>query len=84
VLVRSPNRALSPRQEQIIGLLALGLSDKEISARLAISPHTVRTYLDRVYQHLGCRTRTRAVALWLTDRAGSGAGIVEIGDGPGM
>jgi DNA-binding CsgD family transcriptional regulator len=83
-LVRSPNRALSPRQEQIIGLLALGLSDKEISARLAISPHTVRTYLDRVYQHLGCRTRTHAVALWLTDRAGSGAGVVEIGDGLGM
>ena len=70
MLVRSPGRALSPRQEQIIGLVALGLSDKEISARLAISTHTVRTYLDRLYQHLGCRTRTHAVALWLTDRGG--------------
>jgi DNA-binding CsgD family transcriptional regulator len=83
-LVRSPNRTLSPRQEQIIGLIALGLSDKEISARLAISTHTVRTYLDRLYQHLGCRTRTHAVALWLTGRASSGAGVVETGGGPAM
>jgi DNA-binding CsgD family transcriptional regulator len=83
MLIRSPNRTLSPRQEQIIGLIALGLSDKEISARLAISPHTVRTYLDRLYQHLGCRTRTHAVALWLTDQAGLGAGVPGTGDGAG-
>ena len=80
MLIRSPNRTLSPRQEQIIGLIALGLSDKEISARLAISPHTVRTYLDRLYQHLGCRTRTHAVALWLTGRGQAGVGIVRSSD----
>ena len=68
MLLKNPNRALSPRQEQIIGLLALGLSDKEISAHLEISTHTVRTYLDRLFQHLGCRTRTHAVALWLRTR----------------
>jgi DNA-binding CsgD family transcriptional regulator len=58
-------RELSPRQQQIIGLVALGLSDKEISVRLELSPHTVRTYLDRVYQQLGCNTRAHAVALWI-------------------
>jgi DNA-binding CsgD family transcriptional regulator len=58
-------RELSPRQQQIIGLVALGFSDKEISYRLALSPHTVRTYLDRVYQLLGCNTRAHAVALWI-------------------
>ena len=63
-------RALSRRQEQILGLVALGLSDKEISAQLEISPHTVRTYMDRLFQNLGCRTRTHAVAMWLSDRAG--------------
>lgn len=84
MFVRSPNRALSPRQEQIVGLLALGLSDKEISARLSISTHTVRTYLDRLYQHLGCQTRTHAVALWLTNRAGSAAGVPGTGDGAGV
>jgi DNA-binding CsgD family transcriptional regulator len=57
---------LSPRQRQIIELVALGLSDKEISARLALSPHTVRTYMDRLFQHFGCRSRTRAVALWMS------------------
>jgi DNA-binding NarL/FixJ family response regulator len=60
---------LSPRQVQIITLVALGLSDKEISARLALSPHTVRTYMDRLFQHLGCRSRTRAVALWMSSSA---------------
>jgi DNA-binding CsgD family transcriptional regulator len=59
-------RSLSPRQEQIMSLVALGLSDKEISARLDLSTHTVRTYLDRIYQQLGCNTRARAVALWVT------------------
>ena len=59
-------RPLSPRQEQVISLVALGLSDKEISARLELSTHTVRTYLDRIYQQLGCNTRARAVALWVT------------------
>lgn len=62
-------RTLSPRQEQIIGLIALGLSDKEISAHLAISQHTVRTYLERLFQNLGCRSRARAVALWLGGRS---------------
>jgi len=63
-------RTLSPRQEQILGLVARGLSDKEISAQLEISPHTVRTYMDRLFHNLGCRTRGHAVALWLTSRAG--------------
>lgn len=66
MLVTRPNRRLSPRQLEIIGLIALGLSDKEISAQLNLSPHTVRTYLDRLFQTLGCRTRARAVALWLS------------------
>jgi DNA-binding CsgD family transcriptional regulator len=65
VLVTRPARELSPRQRQIVGLIALGLSDKEIGAQLNLSPHTVRTYLDRLFQNLGCRTRAQAVALWL-------------------
>ena len=66
MLVARAGRGLSPRQSQIIGLIALGLSDKEIGAQLHLSHHTVRTYLDRLFQNLGCRTRARAVALWLT------------------
>jgi DNA-binding CsgD family transcriptional regulator len=58
-----------------MGLIALGLSDKEISARLNLSPHTVRTYLDRLFQNLGCRTRARAVALWLSSE---GEGSTEV------
>lgn len=60
------SRPPSGRQRQIIELIALGKSDKEISAELALSPHTVRTYLDRLFRTLGCNTRARAVALWLS------------------
>jgi DNA-binding CsgD family transcriptional regulator len=73
MLVNGTNRTLSPRQEQIIGLIVLGLTDKEIGVRLALSPHTVRTYIDRVYRTLGCRNRTRAVAIWLSREASPSA-----------
>lgn len=73
MLVNGANQTLSPRQEQIMGLMVLGLTDKEIGARLALSPHTVRTYIDRVYRTLGCRNRTRAVAIWLTREASPSA-----------
>jgi DNA-binding NarL/FixJ family response regulator len=73
MLVNDANRTLSPRQEQIMGLMVLGLTDKEIGARLALSPHTIRTYIDRVYRTLGCRNRTRAVAIWLSREASPSA-----------
>ena len=73
MLVNGANRTLSPRQEQIMGLMVLGLTDKEIGAQLALSPHTVRTYIDRMYRALGCRNRTRAVAIWLSREAAPSA-----------
>lgn len=73
MMVNGANRTLSPRQEQIVALMILGLTDKEIGARLALSPHTVRTYIDRLYRTLGCRNRTRAVAIWLSREASPSA-----------
>jgi DNA-binding CsgD family transcriptional regulator len=60
----------SPRQAQILRLLADGLSDKEIAVRLGLSPHTVHTHLRRLYRDRGIRTRSAAVAIWLRSRAG--------------
>lgn len=56
----------SPRQSQILSLMAEGLSDKEIARKIGISYPTVRTHIDRVFRDYGLRNRTEAVAAWLT------------------
>ena len=56
--------ALSPRQREIMHLVATGLSDKEIAAQLQVSPHTVRTHLQRLYAQHGLRNRAEAAANW--------------------
>ena len=61
--------AVSPRQREIMLLLATGLSDKEIAARLQVSPHTVRTHLQRLYAQHGLRNRAEAAATWTRGRA---------------
>lgn len=61
--------AVSPRQREIMLLLSTGLSDKEIAARLQVSPHTVRTHLQRLYAHHGLRNRAEAAATWTRGRA---------------
>jgi DNA-binding CsgD family transcriptional regulator len=61
--------AVSPRQREIMLLLSTGLSDKEIAARLQVSPHTVRTHLQRLYAQHGLRNRAEAAATWTRGRA---------------
>jgi DNA-binding CsgD family transcriptional regulator len=53
---------LTPRERQILDLVAIGDSNREIAARLYISPGTVRIHLERVYKKLGVRSRTAALA----------------------
>ena len=55
---------VSPRQREIMRLVAVGMSDKEIAARLQVSPHTVRTHLQRLYAQHGLRNRAEAAATW--------------------
>lgn len=52
---------LSPRQEEILKLLAQGHVPKEIAEKLGITVETVRSYLKLIYQKLHVRTRTEAV-----------------------
>lgn len=56
--------AASPRQREIMRLVTVGLSDKEIAARLQVSPHTVRTHLQRLYSQHGLHNRAEAAATW--------------------
>jgi DNA-binding CsgD family transcriptional regulator len=57
---------LSPRQSQILALMAEGYSDKEIARKIGVSYPTVRTHIDRIFREYGLRNRTEAVAVWLS------------------
>jgi DNA-binding CsgD family transcriptional regulator len=60
---------LSPRQKEIVHLIADGLSDKEIAAELGMSPRTVGSHLARVYVLHDVHKRAQLVAAVLaTDR----------------
>lgn len=52
---------LTPRELEILGLIAEGLSTREIAARVHVSENTVKTHAGRVYEKLGARRRTQAV-----------------------
>ncbi len=52
---------LSPREVEILEILAAGQSNKEIARRLGISPNTVKTHVARVYEKLGVRRRVQAI-----------------------
>lgn len=57
--------ALTPRETEILRLLAEGISNKEIAARLAISEHTVKFHITGIMAKLGAGTRTEAVTTGL-------------------
>ena len=60
---RAPRPAqLTERERDVLELVAQGLTNREVAARLFISSGTVRTHLEHVYEKLGVRTRAGAVA----------------------
>jgi DNA-binding NarL/FixJ family response regulator len=52
---------LSPRECEILELLASGASNKEIARKLSISPNTVKTHAARIYEKLEVEKRMQAV-----------------------
>jgi DNA-binding CsgD family transcriptional regulator len=53
---------LTPREEEILLLIARGNTDKDVAALLYISPRTVMKHLQHVYDKLGVGSRTEAIA----------------------
>lgn len=54
---------LTPRESEVLQMLASGLANKEIAAKLAISEHTVKFHVASILGKLGAGSRTEAVAL---------------------
>ena len=59
------HRDLSPREQDVLQLLAYGKSNKEIAKELGIGAQTVKTHISHIFAKLGAADRTGAVALAL-------------------
>lgn len=63
--VRDPAKVeslgITPRELEILELIAAGLSNREIAQRVFVSENTVKTHSSRVFEKLGARRRTQAV-----------------------
>ena len=61
VLNASGHPLLTPREEQVVALVAEGLGNRQIAHELNLSEHTIKKYLFRIFEKLGISTRVELV-----------------------
>ena len=54
---------LSKREREILQKVADGATTRQVASDLGISPHTVKTHLERIFEKLGANDRAQAVAI---------------------
>ena len=59
----APRPKVTPRELEVLGLVADGFSTREIAQRLWVTEETVKTHIRRLHDRLGARTRAHAVAI---------------------
>lgn len=59
----SSQAPLSKRETEILQKVAYGATTKSVADELGISPHTVKTHLERIFEKLGANDRAQAVAI---------------------
>jgi len=57
---------LSPRESEVLALIAQGLSNREVAQRAYLSINSVKTYIRYAYRKIGVERRTQAV-IWATN-----------------
>jgi len=62
----SGNTDLTPREQDILKLLTMGKTSRDIAAELHISVSTVKAHLSSIYSKLGVTNRTQAAVVGLT------------------
>ena len=62
-VIQHSGEALTPREQEVLGLLSTGLSNKEIARTLWIAESTAKVHVRNVLKKLGARSRTEAAAL---------------------
>jgi len=60
---RAGKLGITPRELEILSLIAVGLTNREIAAKLFVSENTVKTHSSRVFSKLNARRRTEAVRI---------------------
>ena len=60
---RLQSLGITPRELEILGLIAQGLSNREIAERVFVSENTVKTHSSRIFDKLGAKRRTQAVQI---------------------
>jgi two-component system, NarL family, response regulator DegU len=63
-------RLLTPREEQVVALVADGLSNREVARELCLSEHTIKKYLFRIFDKLGISSRVELI-LYALSHGGS-------------
>jgi DNA-binding NarL/FixJ family response regulator len=69
---------LTTREKQIVALVVMGLSNREIADQMFIAESTVKSHLFSAFRRLGVRSRKEATALILDKEQGLGSGILAI------
>jgi DNA-binding CsgD family transcriptional regulator len=60
-----PMPKMAPRLRQTLDLLLIGDGEKQIAAKLKLSPHTIHDYVKMVYRQFGVCSRAELLALWV-------------------
>jgi DNA-binding NarL/FixJ family response regulator len=70
--------SLTAREKQVLGMVVLGLTNREMALQLHLSESTVKSHLSTAFRKLGVRSRSEAVTRVLDPSSGLGTGILAI------